>query len=98
MLHERAHRGELAAQAWDKIYLDPDCRRLDRAGSDPGRLEAVRTLVALRGELGEVVYTLVTLVAVEDASWAAIGRRFGVDPKTGRAWAITALQALAAAK
>ena len=41
---------------------------------------------------------MVTLVAVEDACRAAIGRRFTVDPKTGRAWAITALQALAAVK
>jgi hypothetical protein len=92
VLYERAHQGELAAQAWDKTFIDLDCRRLDRAAPSAGRLGAARKLVALREALGEVGYILVTMVAVEDASWAAIGRRFTVDPKTARSWRIVALQ------
>jgi hypothetical protein len=90
--------GDIAASKADAAFLDPHCRQRGRAKAVGSRLEAARKLTRWRGELGEVVYSLVTMVAVEDACWAAIGRRFTVDPKTGRAWAITALQALAATK
>jgi hypothetical protein len=94
-LYELAHRGELAAQAWDKTYLDADCRRLGDGDQSRQRLGAARRLARLRGELGEVAFGLVVAVVVEDACWAKIGRRFRVDPKTGRSWALQALQALA---
>jgi hypothetical protein len=90
--------GDIAASKADATFLDPHCRQRGRGEPAGSRLEAARKLARWRGELGEVAYSLVTMVAIEDACWAAIGRRFTVDPKTGRAWAITALQALAATK
>ena len=44
--------------------------------------------------LGDVIIDLVELCTIEDLSWAALGRRLKVDPKTARAWTITALKAL----
>jgi hypothetical protein len=90
--------GDIAASQADATFLDPHCRQRGRGEPVGSRLEAARKLARWQGELGAVAYSLVTMVAIEDACWAAIGRRFAVDPKTGRAWAITALQALAAAK
>ena len=45
--------------------------------------------------LDAVMYALLDASVVQNLSWAAIGRGFGVDPKTARAWSITAIRALA---
>jgi hypothetical protein len=95
-LYERAHQGELAALAPDRVYLDSNCRHPGSGEPSRSRIAALERLARVRGELGEVVYGLMIMVAVHDASWAQIGRRLRADPKTARSWAIVALQALAA--
>jgi hypothetical protein len=50
----------------------------------------------LQDALGAAIFNLVELVAVEDLSWAVIGRRVRCDPKTARSWAIAAIRALVA--
>jgi hypothetical protein len=48
----------------------------------------------VRRELGEVACGLLTALLIEDECWAAIGRRFRCDAKTGRVWVIEALRGL----
>ena len=58
------------------------------------RFEALAQMRELRRLLGDVIIDLVELCTIEDLSWAALGRRLKVDPKTARAWTITALKSL----
>jgi hypothetical protein len=73
-----------------------------RSGRSPqgdrseAQLAAVRRLAGVRDSLGPVAEALLLVCVVEDLSWFAIGRRFGVDPKTGKAWVLASLRALAA--
>ena len=97
-LYEKAHQDELAAPGWDRIYLDPECRRRGSGEPSQQRLTAVERLGKVRSALGELAFALLTMTAVEDACWAEIGRRLKVDPKTARAWAIAAVQALTTAR
>ena len=64
----------------------------DRAGGL--RLDALRTMRLVRRRLGPLNSELVEECVIEDASWAALGRRLHVDPKTARMRTITALEAL----
>jgi hypothetical protein len=59
------------------------------------RLDALTKLRLLRVRLGAEAYDIVELVVIDDPSWAALGRRLAVDPKTARLRAITALRRLA---
>ena len=60
------------------------------------RLDASSWLSAVARAIGGVATSLIKACVVDDLSWAAIGRRFGVDPKTARAWVITSIKVLAA--
>jgi hypothetical protein len=59
------------------------------------RLDARSWLDEITSSIGTVPCALVKAFVVDDMSWAAIGRRFRVDPKTARAWVITSIKALA---
>ena len=59
------------------------------------RLDARSWLDEVARAIGVVACALIQAFVVDDMSWAAIGRRFGVDPKTARAWVITSIKALA---
>ena len=59
------------------------------------RLDALATLHSIRGALGPFACRLLAACAVDDVSWAYLGRALGIDPKTARAWTIAALRALA---
>jgi hypothetical protein len=62
------------------------------------RFDALALVRRVRAGLGPVAAALVWWCAVADESWAAIGARFRIDPKTARAWTIAALHALALPK
>jgi hypothetical protein len=59
------------------------------------RLDARSWLDEVTRAIGIVACALIQACVVDELSWAAIGRRFGVDPKTARAWVITSIKALA---
>ena len=59
------------------------------------RLDARSWLDEVTSAIGIVACALIQACVVDELSWAAIGRRFGVDPKTARAWVITSIKALA---
>ena len=59
------------------------------------RFDARALVQRVRADLGPVATALVWTCAIDDLSWAAIGARFRVDPKTARRWTVAALQALA---
>jgi hypothetical protein len=69
-----------------------------RAAGPPSthRADALARLAELRIDLGSVALGLLEACLVEDRSWASLGRRLGIDPKTARAWTIAAIHALAA--
>jgi len=48
----------------------------------------------IRAVLGAWACTLLEAALVRDLSWAALGRQYDRDPKTVRAWAIAAINAL----
>ncbi len=59
------------------------------------RLDARSWLDEVVRAIGTVPCALIKAFVVDDMSWAAIGRRFDVDPKTARAWVIASIKALA---
>jgi hypothetical protein len=59
------------------------------------RFDAAALVRRVRADLGPVATALAWSCAVDDRSWAAVGARFNIDPKTARRWTVTALQALA---
>lgn len=58
------------------------------------RLDDLAWLRACRRHLGARICDLVEACVVDDLSWADLGRLYGVDPKTARAWAVLAIRAL----
>ena len=59
------------------------------------RIEAQARLQEIALRLGAIPFALLDLAIVKNLAWAAIGRGLDVDPKTARAWAIAAINALA---
>jgi hypothetical protein len=59
------------------------------------RLDALAWLRSHRMRLGTATRDLVEACVVEDLSWAELGRRLGVDPKTARNRTVSALGKLA---
>jgi hypothetical protein len=55
------------------------------------RISASAQLGQVRADLGPFAFWLLEACLVDDASWRYLGDRFGVDPKTVRAWTIAAL-------
>lgn len=94
IIYENAHCGELGAKDLSEgIYIDRNCRRRGTGEPDQKRLVALMRLKRVQRELGDVGYRILTWLAVEDFSWAEIGRRLKVDPKTARSWGLLALRA-----
>ena len=60
------------------------------------RLSAFAHVRRVQAALGRFATALVWSCVVDNSSWAEVGARLGVDPKTARSWTIAALQALAA--
>jgi hypothetical protein len=84
----------VGASAWGALRTET----IDRATAGAeitGRASADRRLTAIRAKLGAFAARLVDLVVVVDMPWAELGRRYRVDPKTIRRWAIETLQLLA---
>lgn len=70
----------------------------DRApgfGSNLPRLGAIEFVRHVQVTLGAFATALVWSCIVDDMTWAIVGARLHVDPKTARRWTIVALQALA---
>ena len=59
-----------------------------------GELDALNRLRQIRNRLGAWACTLLDHALVHDLSWAALGQHYHCDPKTARAWVITAIKAL----
>jgi hypothetical protein len=83
----------VAGSAWQSERLGGASGQ-DHHGAALGRTEAVKRLRSVQRRLGTVLFELVRMVVVEDASWAALGERFGVSPKTVKRWAADAINAL----
>ena len=97
LIYEKAHQGEFGAKDLsESIYIDRNCRRRGTSEPDQKRLVALMRLRRVQRELGAVGFRIMTWLAVEDFSWAEIGRRLKVDPKTARSWGLLALRALPA--
>jgi hypothetical protein len=62
------------------------------------RVDAMARLEQVRAGLGAFAVALLEACLVDDCSWRYLGDRLGIDPKTARAWTITALHALAFCK
>jgi hypothetical protein len=58
------------------------------------RVAARYRLQVIRRRIGTFATRMIDAIVVEDLPWAELGRRLIVDPKTARAWGITALQLL----
>ena len=89
----RAQRAGLGVPLWLRRgghpVPDGNIDQLER------QLDATTKLHQIALHLGAVMYALLDAAVVQNLSWAAIGRGFGIDPKTARAWSITAIRALA---
>lgn len=48
--------------------------------------------------VGAICYGFLLACLVEDLSWAGLGRRLGVDPRTARSWVIAAIKLLIVAQ
>jgi hypothetical protein len=95
-LYERAHAGPGGLRAMDlaAIRIDKHCRRPVPAMT-AAQAEALAGLRRIKEALG-ALFDLLELALIEEVSWAALGRRLGVDCRTARTWAVAAISALAA--
>jgi hypothetical protein len=59
------------------------------------RLDALARLRRVRSTLGTFAAGLIEITLIDNESWADLGRRLGVDPKTARHWTVESLRALA---
>jgi hypothetical protein len=59
-----------------------------------GDLDSSARLRQIQTMLGAWTCALLEAALVQDLSWAALGRHYGCDPKTARAWVIAAIKAL----
>lgn len=91
-LCETALAGAFRTQSLNRGDGDP----LGIALAATRRIDASRRLLAIRGHLGAPAAELLEKHLVDDLSWATLGQRLGVHPKTARTWAIAAVKALAA--
>lgn len=76
--------------------LDGEPRGGDSGPALVRRVDALARLEIVRAGLGSFAVGLLEVCLVDDCSWRYLGHRLGIDPKTARAWTITALHALAA--
>jgi hypothetical protein len=92
--YEAAHRGSLTGSTWGTTFVDPHCRQ-PRPERSERELDAVGWIRTVEHALGGL-YPLVEWCVVAELSWCEIGRRVGIDPRTGRRWCAVAIAALAA--
>lgn len=62
--------------------------------AQPRRADAMARLEEVRAGLGSFALGLLEACLFGDCTWAWLGQRLGIDPKTARAWTITAIRAL----
>lgn len=87
------------SQQYPAKWLGVDRGEQNRLGFDTsiaGRIDAINRLGDLRRALGGFALDLLEAHAVDDLTWAELGRRYGVHGKTARTWTIVTLRALAA--
>jgi hypothetical protein len=65
------------------------------AGPSLTVLDAIAALKRIRRRIGGSAFDLVVACAVDDFSWARVGRQLNIDPKTARTRTIAAIKALA---
>lgn len=83
------------ASAWGALRTERRDRSTSGIEAGIGRPNAAIQLDRIRKQLGVFAARLVDLVVVVDLPWAELGRRYRVDPKTIRRYAIKKLQLLA---
>lgn len=59
------------------------------------RLDAIRRVEWVRETLGDRPTSLIASCTVDNRSWAATGRQFGMAPQTAKLWTVRALKGLA---
>ena len=91
--YEAGHCAALTGSAWDKVYADRYCRTPAPEMTER-QAGALARLAAIRAALG-ALHGLLELVVIDDASWCAIGRQFGIDARTAKAWCAGAIAGLA---
>jgi hypothetical protein len=87
------------AAAWGAREFDEGRERMPRMPSPASidRVAARHRLDRVRALIGAFATGLCDAVIIEDLPWSELGRRHRVDPKTVKAWAIAALETMAAA-
>lgn len=86
------HVSGSARSALRTVVIDGSTSGLD---ADRARAKALVRLRDVRKQLGAFASILVDLVVVLDLPWRELGRRYRVDPKTIKRYAVTTLQLLA---
>lgn len=81
----------VAQSAWGGWRVE----MVDRSTSPPDGPSAETRLADVRAQLGAFAAVLVDLVVIRDLPWNELGRRYRVDPKTIKRYAVTTLQLLA---
>ena len=92
-LYETAHRDTMAGSVWNKVYVDRGCRAPAPEMTER-QVGALARLAEIRAALGGL-YELLKMIVTADATWCAVGKRYGVDPRTARKWAAASIAALA---
>jgi hypothetical protein len=89
---------DLIARAVQSAWGGWRTETIDRSTSSlqiNGRASAESRLADIRAQLGGFAAVLIDLVVVLDLPWRELGRRYRVDPKTIKRYAVTTLQLLA---
>jgi hypothetical protein len=84
----------VAGEARAAMRTEPSDASGSRDGSRVRHAGAAQRLMLVRQQIGGFAARLCDQVIIADLPWAELGRRYHVDPKTARAWAITAIAAL----
>jgi hypothetical protein len=92
--YETAHFGAWRTSDPAAVHAGKHCRRRSAAELSERQANALGWLRALEPPLG-ALFPLLELAVVEQLSWHELGRWLTVDPKTARAWTVTAIKALA---
>ena len=85
----------VTASAWGALRTESIARSTAGVDAIIGRASAAVQLRQIRAQLGDFAARLVDLVVVSDLPWNELGRRYRIDPKTIKRYAITTLQLLA---
>jgi hypothetical protein len=95
LVRDRA-QGALSTLAFDRVYVDKHWRRRGSNEPDDARVAALERLARIREGLGETAYKILLMAAVEDRTLCDVAKQLGgIDPRTARAWVVTAIRGLA---